>query len=110
MDDLFNFDINLPVPRFKYLLFVTLLLIPPDSYRDNAEQRLLKVCVRRTPLELACRIKIIVFPNAWCYPPSIHNFIPLIAAGALPFSVARPDESVRTGKKIPKMLPLRLLL
>ena len=57
MDDLFNFDINLPVPRFKYLLFVTLLLIPPDSYRDNAEQRLLKVCVRRTPLEQAWRIR-----------------------------------------------------
>ena len=33
--------------------------------------------------------------------PSIHDFIPLIAAGALPFSVARPDESVRTGKKVP---------
>ena len=61
MDDLFNFDINLPVPRFKYLLFVTLLLIPPDSYRDNAEQRLLKVCVRRTPLEQAWRrIKIVL--------------------------------------------------
>jgi len=44
MDDLFNFDINFPVPRFKYLLFVTLLPIPPDSYRDKAEQRLLKVC------------------------------------------------------------------
>ena len=58
MDNLFNFDINFPVPRFKYLLFVTLLPIPPDSYRDNAEQRLFKVCVRRTPLELACRIKI----------------------------------------------------
>ena len=61
MDDLFNVDINLPVPRFKYLLFVTLLLIPPDSYRDNAEQRLLKVCVRRTPLEQAWRrIKIVL--------------------------------------------------
>ena len=61
MDDLFNFDINLPVPRFKYLLFGTLLLIPPDSYRDNAEQRLLKVCVRRTPLEQAWRrIKIVL--------------------------------------------------
>jgi hypothetical protein len=30
-----------------------------------------------------------------------HDFLPLIAAGALPFSVARPDESVRTGKKVP---------
>ena len=60
MDNLFNFDINFPVPRFKYLLFVTLLPIPPDSYRDNAEQRLFKVCVRRTPLELAWRIKKIV--------------------------------------------------
>ena len=29
----------------------------PDSYRDNAEERLLKVCVRRTPLEQAWRIK-----------------------------------------------------
>jgi hypothetical protein len=50
------------------------------------------------------------FSYAWWYPPSIHDFIPLIAAGALPFSVARPDESVRTGKKVPKMPPLRLLL
>ena len=32
---------------------------------------------------------------------AFYNFIPLIAAGALPFSVARPDESVRTGKKVP---------
>ena len=32
---------------------------------------------------------------------SIHYFLQLIAAGALPFSIARPDESVRTGKKVP---------
>ena len=32
---------------------------------------------------------------------AFYNFTPLIAAGALPFSVARPDESVRTGKKVP---------
>jgi len=30
---------------------------------------------------------------AWCYPPSIHNFIPLIAAGALPFSVAKKNHA-----------------
>ena len=40
-------------------------------------------------------------PNAWWYPPSTYNFIPLIAAGPSSFSVARPDESVRTGKKEP---------
>ena len=26
---------------------------------------------------------------AWWYPPSTYNFIPLIAAGALPFSLGK---------------------
>jgi hypothetical protein len=29
------------------------------------------------------------FSCAWWYPPSIHDFFPLIAAGALPFSVGK---------------------
>ena len=44
MDDLFKIDISFPVPAFSYLPFITLLPIPPDSYRDKAEERLLKVC------------------------------------------------------------------
>jgi hypothetical protein len=44
MDDLFKIYINFPVPAFSYLPFITLLPIPPDSYRDKAEERLLKVC------------------------------------------------------------------
>ncbi len=33
------------------------------------------------------------FHYAWWYPPSIHIFIPLIAAGALPFSVAKKNQN-----------------
>ena len=36
MDDLFKIYINFPVPAFSYLPFITLLPIPPDSYRDKA--------------------------------------------------------------------------
>jgi hypothetical protein len=56
MDDLFKIDISFPVPGFSYLP------IAPDSYRDGTrrEERLLKVSVRRTPLERAWRIKIIM--------------------------------------------------
>ena len=44
MGDLFKIDISFPVPAFSYLPFITLLPIPPDSYRDKAEERVLKVC------------------------------------------------------------------
>ena len=32
---------------------------------------------------------ILIIFYAWWYPPSIHDFTPLIAAGALPFSVGK---------------------
>ena len=60
MDDWINIDISFPVLGVSFLPFITLLPLAPDSYRDNAEDRLLKVTVRRTHLEQACRIKIIV--------------------------------------------------
>ena len=55
MDDLFKTDINFPVLGVSCLPFIKLLPIAIGK-----EEMLLKVCVRRTPLEQAWRIKIIV--------------------------------------------------
>ena len=48
--------------------------------------------LQRSPLDQRQKTnfyQITNLPNAWWYPPSTYNFTPLIAAGALPFSVAK---------------------
>ena len=47
MDDLFEIDISFPVPAFSYLPFITLLPIPPDSYRDKAGGTVIKGLCKR---------------------------------------------------------------
>ena len=56
MDDLFKTDINFPVLGVSCLPFIKLLPIAIGK-----EEMLLKVCVRRTPLEQACRTKKLCF-------------------------------------------------